>query len=482
MRSLTGTLFRGVTLGASLVLVAVGVVLFFSVRGYVFYQFDNSLLELAQMLALSVEEKSYGLEVDLEEMRIEEMQETKTPAYLQVGSTEGKVFYSSSALDDIPLLRDGEPVSEPVYRWERLSDGTRARSVRYTFTPEEDDEVEPEPPLEAEDVVVVKDAGRGDLVVLQLFRVSSEIDRFLNIFLVMLVLSGAGSLGVLALIMWGVIRKGAQPVTDLAAKIGQICDDDFTFRIKEESVLKELIPVAAGFNQVLERIGDSFSRERSFTSNAAHELRTPLAGLKTSIEVALTRERSEQEYREVLKKTLSIVNQMDNLVTGLLALIRFESGQEVPGRDSISLKGSIEKVLEGYCERIAEKGVDLSVNCSDGQTVVGDRVLFSRVVDELVKNAAYYVDRNGWIRIDSGGGAGRMRLSIANSGSQVNREDAEKVFDRFWRGNGGRGDAGARFGLGLPIVKKFVEAMGANIDVRSEIGGEFVVTLTLPGE
>lgn len=489
MKSLAGTLFKGVTAGAALVLLVVGMVLYFSVRGYVLNQMDRSLLELAGIMVLSVEEKPYGLEIDLEEMRLEGEHEGEDevehqgdpPAYLQVGSPDGKVFYSSHALGEMPLGNHPDSGPDPEFSWERLPDGTRLRSVRFVFIPAVDDEEGSSFPPETEDLVVVADNAPGDPVVLRLFRDSSEMGRFVHTILLMLLLSGTGSLIILAVIIWVVIRKAAQPVHDLAERIEGIGEGDLPVRIPEGAVLRELVPVASGFNQLLEKIEDTFARERSFTSNAAHELRTPLAGLKTGIEVALTRNRTLEEYREALEQNLFIVNQMDNLVKGLLAMIRVESGQEAVEKEAIPLEESVDSVLEGFKNEIKEKGLELNVRCSEGQTLTGDRLLFSQVLYELIKNAVYYVNRYGSIRIEAEPSGNDIRLTIGNSGSLVDVGDAGKVFDRFWRGEGkGKDAATERFGLGLPLVKRILGTMGGRIELRTEKGGDFTVTVIMP--
>jgi signal transduction histidine kinase len=109
-----------------------------------------------------------------------------------------------------------------------------------------------------------------------------------------------------------------------------------------------------------------------------------------------------------------------------------------------------------------------------------DSELFTQVLDELFRNALYYVDQGGSVEINLLQDSGDTRLSVSNTGSKIGREEAGRVFDRFWRGTQARDDTGVRFGLGLPIVKKIVETMGMEMDVTSEMGGEFVVTLTMP--
>jgi signal transduction histidine kinase len=481
MRSLTVTLFRGVILGTFLVLLAAGSVLYLSVSAQLVRQMDESLADKARSLALSVEEKHYGLEVDLDEMRTGDMEEAKTPEYLYVGTLEGRIIYRSNTLDGIPIPGSPGPIPEDKFDWYKLPDGRKLRSVLFSIVPKVDDEEEDIETVSRDPGIIVDTmADPGDHVVILFFRDASSHYDFLELFLIMLLATGLGSIGVLSLTVWLAIKKGANPINELAARIESIRDDDLAVRFDEGTVLRELVPIVHKLNLVLDRLEESFSRERGFTSDAAHELRTPLAGLKSTIEVALARKRESGEYRETLGRALEIVNQLESLVKSLLALARLESGQESAKISEVRIENCINDVWRSYSGAASEKGIETSFNFNNGKMASIDSELFTQVLDELFRNALYYVDQGGSVEINLLQDSGDTRLSVSNTGSKIGREEAGRVFDRFWRGTQARDDTGVRFGLGLPIVKKIVETMGMEMDVTSEMGGEFVVTLTMP--
>jgi len=481
MRSLTGTLFRGVILGTAFVLMMAGTILYISVNRQLISQMDESLTDKVRTLALSIEEKPYGLEVDLEEMRAEDMEEAESPEYIYISSMDGRTIYRSDRLGSYSLSGFPAPLAGPRHDWHIIKGAGKVRSVLFSFNPEVDDEEENLESVATDSGIVIdKSAKPGDQIVIQLFKETPQHRRFMEMFLFILLATGLGSIGVLSLTIWLAIKRGAEPINELASRIEEISDDDLRVRLDEDKVLNELVPIVHKLNVFLDRIERSFSREKGFTSDAAHELRTPLAGLKSTIEVALTRKRESGEYQETLERALEIVNQLESLVKNLLALARLESGQEAPQIFPIEIKSCIRDAWMSYNQAAEEMEIDVSLNLHNGDMALIDRELLIQVVDEIFKNALYYVDQGGSIKINLLHQDGSTQFRVSNTGSKVSGEEASRVFDRFWRGSQSRGGTGVRFGLGLPIARKIVETMGVRMEVETEMDGEFVVTLTMP--
>jgi signal transduction histidine kinase len=481
MRSLKGTLYRGVILGTAFVLVIAGTGLYISVDRQLIRQMDESLADKVRTLSLSIEEKHYGLEVDLEEMRLEEMEEANSSEYVLISSMDGRTIYNSDKLDGFKI--PGIPVSleEPRHDWVVMKGAGKVRSVIYKFQPAVDDEEENLESVAADPGIIVNTTGKpGDQVVIQLLKDTRNHQRFMDTFLLMLLATGLGSIGVLSLTVWMTIKKGAEPINELASRIDAIQDDDLATRLEEAGVLTELTPIVSKMNLFLDRLEESFNRERGFTSDAAHELRTPLAGLKSTIEVALTREREGIEYRKTLERSLTIVNQLESLVKSLLALARLESGQEAATGSEVLLEACIRDAWMPCSEAADEKHLETSFNLGNGSKAILDGDLLSQVLDELFRNAVYYTDEGGSLRVSLRQDEGNTLLRVSNTGCKVSVEDSAHVFDRFWRGSHSRDDTGVRFGLGLPIVRKIVDTMGLKMDIQAEMDGEFVVTLILP--
>jgi len=481
MKSLAGTLYRRVITGTAVVLLIAGALLYLSVNRQMVRQMDESLIDKVRSLTLSVEEKPYGLEVDLEEMRTGEMVEGAVPEYLYIGSTDGRTIYRSRELGSLPSAVLTAPMAEPRYDWYDLPDAGKLRSVMILFQPAVDQEEEGmEAALADPGILVDRGSRPGDPVVLQLFKDAVQHDRFMELFFLMLLTTGLGSLVILSLILWMTIKRGAEPIDRLAATIEAIKDDDLAVRLEESGAIRELIPIVDRINLLLDRLEGSFKRERAFTSDAAHELRTPIAGLKSTLEVALSKRRNAEEYQDTLDKTLTIIGQLEDLVNGLLTLARLESGQEDLNRDEIPLEPIVRDIWQGYREQADERGIQARWVEAAQLRVAGDLDLFIRVLHEVFRNAVFYTDPGGVILLSSAADGVQGTLRVSNSGSRVPAENASRVFDRFWRGSPIKGDTGSRFGLGLAIVQRMMEAMGGSICVVTESGGPFIVMLTLP--
>jgi signal transduction histidine kinase len=287
-------------------------------------------------------------------------------------------------------------------------------------------------------------------------------------------------MAVLAYTVRAAIRRGARPINDLAASIDAIRDNDLTVRIDEGAAPGELVPVVARLNGLLERLEQSFKREKSFTSDAAHELRTPLAGLRSTVEVAMGRKREVEEYRETLNRVLGIVGHLEGLVVKLLILARLEFGQERLARAPVALEDKVTGVWARHDAQAGVRRIEAFFDMSGAGSVLADPDFLESILDEVFGNAVTYSDEGGSISVRAAGGGETTALSIGNTGSKVPSEDACRVFDRFWRGSLARSEVGSRFGLGLPIARMMTEAMGGRLEVETESGGEFKVTLTFP--
>ena len=275
--------------------------------------FDDVLASTARVISASVEQTDRELKADIDETDIPEFRRADRPDYFQVWREDGEVLGRSSSLKGASLDRFGGRLGTLVFKPVRLPDGRAGRAVGWLFTPRIDDEAKR--PIQPPNAVLVVARGTGAL--------DAEIA-----FLGWLLAIGTGGTIVLALLVGTVVvRQGLRPLETVAAQIGAIRDDDLTARIPVDRLPVELAPVVQRLNDLLQRLDAAFQRERTFTADAAHELRTPLAGLRSTLEVALTHPRGTAEYREALADCLEIVRHTQALVDSLLALARLDGGR-----------------------------------------------------------------------------------------------------------------------------------------------------------
>jgi signal transduction histidine kinase len=216
--------------------------------------------------------------------------------------------------------------------------------------------------------------------------------------------------------------------------------------------------------------------EREFVDNAAHELRTPLAAITSAIERLQAGAREIPEKRDrFLGHIQNESTRLNRLASSLLVLARAQSRDEEPRREQVKLRAMLEELIAGTAVR---DGVELVLDCPPDLVLWSNRNLLEHALLNLASNAVRHTDR-GRIRVGaSAGGDGSVTIEISDTGSGMTPDQLGRLFDRFYRGPGEDGRAG--FGLGLPIVKESVEAIGGRIEIGSVHGLGTTAKIVLP--
>ena len=243
---------------------------------------------------------------------------------------------------------------------------------------------------------------------------------------------------------------------------------DLKERIAVESSPAELVPIVQRLNEMLERLDAAFVRERAFTGNVAHELRTPLAGIKAAIEVFADQPRDPAEYRRVLGECAVAVELMHRMVESLLSITRLGAGQITLRLEPVPLAPFVHACWEHIEKR--NKRIDVEWAISDDAAVDADPHLLRSICTNLLDNAASYVNDGGSIRIVGHRADGQIELSVSNTGSTVSSEEVAKVFEPFWRADASRTSGGRHCGLGLTLTRGYTELMGGSAHATSADG------------
>jgi signal transduction histidine kinase len=224
--------------------------------------------------------------------------------------------------------------------------------------------------------------------------------------------------------------------------------------------------------QRLNRLADSFERLSRFSSDIAHELRTPIQNMIGSLEVALARDRQPLEYREILGSNLEECNRISRLTESLLFLARAENLKEGISLSKLELRQEIERIIDFYEPLASEKSqrLILETRCNPQQILWADPVLFQRLMGNLISNAIRYTGRGGEIVVDYGVQETELVLSVRDSGQGIPPEDLPFIFDRFYRVDRSRSLDSGGTGLGLAIAKSIVDLHHAKIAVNSQPG------------
>jgi two-component system sensor histidine kinase QseC len=459
--SLRSRLLLGAAVSTALVLSASGGVLYVLMRAALFSEFDGALGTRARALAMLVEQDKDEVDAEFEERDLPEFARAGRPEYLELWLDDGRVLYRSPSLGRGDLERIGGPPGAPAFRPVTLPDGRRGRLAGITFVPKQERE------------------GRGHPreVTLAIARETRDVDATLARLGVLLVgVCAAATLVSVGLLAW-VVRRGLRPVGHLAAQIGSVGEADLSARIGLAGAPSELLPVVQRLNDLLARLEGAFNREKSFTADVAHELRTPLAGLQATLEVGLSRERESAVYRAAMSECLTICRQMHAMVDNLLSLARAEAGQLEVAWEPVPLEEALRECWGPLAPQAEARGLRVEWGVDPDAALHTDRESLRLILHNILENAVSYADAGGYVRIESSSEDGRTVLTVANSGSTLTPGQATHVFERFWRGDAARSGTGIHCGLGLALCEKLVKLLGGSISVESVAGGTFTVRL-----
>jgi heavy metal sensor kinase len=306
--------------------------------------------------------------------------------------------------------------------------------------------------------------------------VDEPLEQLLAVFVLvspLLLLAAAGGGYLLA----GRALAPVAAITNLAARVGA---QDLHARLQLDLPDDELGRLAQTFDAMLARIEDSFERQRHFTADAAHELRTPLSLMRAQVDITLARSRSAAAYREALQGLDGDLQRMTGLVSTLLMLARADAGSLVPDRSAFDLANTVALILEQYTPVADEAGIDLRAE-TEPAPIEADEDLLVQVLVNLIDNALAHTPRSGTVTVGCRTAAGEVQLWVSDTGPGIQVADQERVFDRFYRVDPGRTRANGGTGLGLAISRAIVEAHSGSIALTSRIEQGTRVEVALPG-
>lgn len=462
IRSLRGRLLVATMAATAVVFILAGLVLYRGIRGQLVAEFDAALQTQADALMSLAEQDADGLKVDLDAMQMPEFKAAEHPGFFWFLDSTGKVVAQSPARVAAPALRVVREGAEPTV----LPNGNPGRRLAIQYVPHTEGEQENGAAIVLKSAVLL--VGRDT------WRLDGQIERLrwlLGGTFLMAMLSSAG-------ILYLAVRRGLHPLNVLAERIGAV-KVDLNNRVKLKEPPTEMAPVVQRLNELLDSLQAAFARERAFTADVAHELRTPLAGLITTLEIGGSRSRTVDEYRETIGRCLGVSRDMHRMVENLLTLARADAHQLVPTVSSVELEPLLRGCWRAVGELAERRHLKIEWNTSAGVVAATDAALLEMVVRNLFENAVAYSPEGGGVRISMIAQAGDTVIEISNDGSQTDAADTEKVFDRFWRGDAARTAAGQHCGLGLSLCQRIVGILRGEIGVATTRGGQFSVRLRL---
>lgn len=278
-----------------------------------------------------------------------------------------------------------------------------------------------------------------------------------------------------------IARRGIRPVEEMATTARHISSTNLRERILPEGYPFELASLARTFNQMLDRLEESFERISRFSADIAHDLRTPVNNIRGEAEVALARTRRADEYRDVIESCLEESVRLSDLISDLLFLARAESPLTQLRRERVDVGELLGGVREYYETSAADVGVSLTTAVADQPVIADlDRTLLQRAVGNLVSNALAHTQSGGAIVLATHADISTIRIEVSDTGVGIPSEALPRVFDRFFRVDSSRSQASGGTGLGLAIVQSIAVLHGGNVHIWSQLGQGTRVTLHMP--
>lgn len=283
------------------------------------------------------------------------------------------------------------------------------------------------------------------------------------------------------LVGYRIARQGIRPVEEMATTARHISSTNLRERIDPQGYPFELASLAQTFNQMLDRLEESFERISRFSADIAHDLRTPVNNIRGEAEVALARDRSAGEYREVIESCLEEAVRLSELVGDLLFLARAESPLTDLRRERVDVCELLHGVRDYYEASAADGRVSLTTTVASAPVIAElDRTLLQRAVGNLVSNALANTPPGGAVVLKTSADSSTIRIEVSDTGISIPAEALPRVFDRFFRVDSSRSQGSGGTGLGLAIVKSIVELHGGHVQIASEPGHGTQVTLHIP--
>ncbi|HSR28064.1 MAG TPA: HAMP domain-containing sensor histidine kinase, partial [Actinomycetes bacterium] len=291
-----------------------------------------------------------------------------------------------------------------------------------------------------------------------------------------------GALGVLFVaslgVGWVVAGRVLRPIGRITAVARDIQATDLSRRIELPGPEDELKQLADTFDAMLARLDAAFAAQRQFTADASHELRNPLAIIRTNVDVALADPHADPDE---LRHTITVVkrasDRMARLVDDLLALARRQ--EPTLEHEPVDLGVAVTEASDDFVVPAAARNIVLDRAIAPGVVVTGDRDALKRAVANLLDNAVRLAPAGSRIRLATGSEGDRARIAVADEGPGIAPEDQPHVFDRFWRADKARSRADGGTGLGLAIVRQIARSHGGSIRLQSKVGvgSSFVIWL-----
>jgi two-component system sensor histidine kinase TctE len=407
--------------------------------------YDRALLESALDIGRQVKMQDGKIYIDLPKAALDMLQSREQGrVYYRVTGPQGE-YISGDA--DMAVL----PPDAPFERVSYYDDVLRGRPIRAV----------------ALRVPAQPGSGKGSVLIQVAERINTRTE-FAGLIILRMVLPQAILIMLAAFLVWYAVKRGLAPLSSLRREIESRSHRDLS-ALSESDAPQEVQPLIRAMNDLLQRLSKALQTQQRFIADAAHQLRTPVAGIKTQTELALRQTKSE-EAQTTLRQLHTATEQAARLINQLLSLARSEPGTHITHTmERLDLGALARDATTEWVPRALARDIDLGYDSlAQDATVTGNVFLLREMLNNLLDNAIRYTPCGGHVTVRVTADGGRLALTVEDNGPGIAESDRERVFERFYRvlGSGAEG-----CGLGLAIVREIALGHNAEIALGQGAGG-----------
>lgn len=325
---------------------------------------------------------------------------------------------------------------------------------------------------------VQKNENKGYLI--QVGTSLKKMFHTLRNFLIILIVSGP--LLLLVSVFGGhlILKKALVPVKSVVQTARKISTEDLSLRIESKNRKDEIGELITTFNQMISRLEGSVAQIKQFSSDASHDLKTPLTVIRGEIDIALRKERVSKEYIKTLTTVREESQKLERVIDNLLFLSRIDDREYRFSFQKVQLDEIVLNMFENAQLLAAKKNIICVIKKMDSVFINGDPILLNRLIMNLLDNAVKYTPARGRVEVSLEKNQKTVRLTIQDTGIGMPGESLPFIFDRFYRVDPSRSQRSEGSGLGLSIVKKIAEIHQAHINIHSELNRGTIVQVLFP--
>jgi signal transduction histidine kinase len=280
---------------------------------------------------------------------------------------------------------------------------------------------------------------------------------------------------------WLLVRRGLLPFRHLSDAVSQVSEKDFRLPVERAALSAELLPIHDRLTHTLGALRRAFEREKQAVGDISHELRTPIASLLATLDVSLRKPRAAEQYRTTLEECRTIGKQLSRLVERIMTLASLDAGRDRTTIEPVDAAGLATDCAALIRPLAAAHELTLDTDLDPKAELITDPDKLREVLMNLLHNAVEYSSPGGRIELKLERSRGAVTFSVRDTGIGMTPEVQAQIFERFFRADPSRHATGVHAGLGLSIVKEYIERLGGEITVESapDEGSTFRVTLPL---